>query len=554
MTGNLLDAIKTDRRKIMAGAAALGLAGGLAGLSRAAAFADMSPGAPVDTSAGRVRGFVENDVHVFRGIPYGAPTGGQARFKAPRPCEPWTGVKNAFAWGFDAPQPPSANPSSEYQLALGIGSLQRAQSEDCLYLNLWTPDIDNRRRPVMVWLHGGGFARGSGAAANTDGAALAAHGDVVVITVNHRLNTLGCTYLDHLGGEEFSGSGNASVLDLVLALEWVRDNVSRFGGDPGNVTIFGFSGGGQKVSTLMAMPAARGLFHRAIVQSGQTPRLLNAEQASEHTDRLFRYLGIARGDLAALQAVPVDRVVAGFAAISNEPPVQIWGLPARFSPLVDGTSIPHHPVAPEAVALTANVPVMIGSIRDEMAHWTLVWHPDADRWDFAAVGQRLGEYLGERAPAVLAGYRRIHPQASPWDLFTLITADYPTRFNSIRLADLWNATGGAPTYMYRVDWQTPVMDGRLKAPHGMEVAMIFRNVGTDANVNGGGPDAVALSNAISDAWIAFARHGDPSTQALAWPAYETRQRQTMLFDRTSRAVSDPGGDERRFLETVAPPL
>lgn len=514
-------------------------------------------GPPTPTSAGALRGLVENGIHVFRGIPYGAPTGGTARFKPPRPADPWTGAREAISWGFEAPQGnydgPPATLHNEIDLALHPGTLQRAQSEDCLYLNVWTPALDQGARPVMVWLHGGGFAGGSGARLATGGGNLAAQG-AVVITVNHRLNTLGCTYLDDIGGEEFAGSGNVAMLDLVLALRWVKDNIDRFGGDPGNVTIFGFSGGGQKVSTLLAMPSAKGLFHRAIIQSGSTPLLLDRDQAADHTDRLFRRLGLAKGDIAGLQAAPVGKLVEAFRVISAEPPTQTWGLPARFSPVVDSRVIPHHPIHKDAIALHPDVPVMIGSMREEMSHWSLVWNPNLEAAGMEAIEAELAKYLSEDAAPVLAGYREIHPEMPPWDLFTLISADYPTRFNAIRIVERRLAEIPAPHFMYRVDWQTPVLNGRLKAPHGTEVAMIFRNVEEDAGVNGGGEEARALSEQMSAAWLAFARTGDPSTSTLPWPSYDIHRRPTMLFDRNSQVAEDPGGAERKLLQRLLRPI
>lgn len=512
-------------------------------------------GQPVETSSGKVRGLVIDGIHAFRGIPYGAPTGGKGRFRAPRPPEPWTGVLDTLGWGADAPQgsmatrqPVSDNP---YALIESDVSLQTVQSEDCLVLNVWTPDAGNAgKRHVMLWLHGGGFVSGSASRAVHDGGNLAQHGDVVVVSCNHRLNALGYTFLDTIGGADFAGSGNVGMQDIILALRWIRDNIARFGGDPDNVTLFGYSGGGQKICTLMSMPSAKRLFHRAIVESGQNPRLLTRDEASETTDRLMKQLGLARNDIAALQAVPLERLLAAYQAVWTAPPRQLWGFPARFSPVVDGDLIPDHPIAPRSLALSSDIPLIIGNTREEMAAFTLMWEPHADAMTQADLLTRLTPYLGAHSDRILADYQRLHPGFSPWDLYALITADWPTRINSIRIAEARNALRTAPTFMYRVDWQTPVFGGRMKAPHGLEVPLAFRNVREDAGLNGGGADAFALSERVSDAWIAFARAGRPDTPTLAWPAYRTDQRETMLFDRECRLERDPGKEERLLLENI----
>lgn len=513
-------------------------------------------GPVVETRHGKLRGFIQDGIHAFRGIPYGAPTGGASRFRAPAPPASWSGVLNTLGWGASAPQGGSTGDrsiaTSKYALAEGDTSLQTFESEDCLSLNVWTPSvIDGARRPVMVWLHGGGFWSGTAATAVHDGENLSRYGDVVLVSCNHRLNAFGFTYLAEPG---FEASGNVGMLDIVLALQWVRDNIDRFGGDPSNVTVFGYSGGGQKVSTLMAMPQARGLFHKAIVQSGQTPRLLDRDQASDATRRLCERLGIDVGDAGALQSVPSDTLLAAQRAVIAEPPRQMWGFPSRFSPVVDGVIVPAQPLEQEALLLSADIPLMIGNTRQEMAAVTLSWEPGSDKMSYQDLPTKLAAYLGDKVTPVLAGYRRIYPTASPWDLFTLITADAPTRINSIRIAERRHRLGRAPVFMYRVDWQTPVFDGVFKAPHGLEVPLMFRNVQEAAGINGGGPEALALSEHLSAAWVAFARGGNPSTSKLRWPAYDLHHRATMVFDRETRVVQDPDRAARILLEQVGPQI
>ncbi|WP_206663441.1 carboxylesterase/lipase family protein [Aurantiacibacter suaedae] len=507
------------------------------------ARAQGSLGVPVETASGKIRGFLDDGVNVFRGIPYGT----AERFKAAVSPEPWTGVRDMLGWGFDAPQGRSAPHQNAFSLVASDKSLQQAQSEDCLALNVWTSTLDaNARRPVMVWLHGGGFVSGSASTAVHDGRNLARDAEVVVVSLNHRLNVLGFTHLDD---PEFADSGNAGMLDITLALRWVQENIARFGGDPDNVTVFGYSGGGQKVSTLLAMPGARGLFHKAIVQSGQNPLLLSRDQAAGNTRALYAELGLTQGDARGLQSVALPSLMAAFSRVWTAPPRQTWGFPARFSPLVDGRIVPAHPY--EAVDLSADVPLIIGSMREEMAGFTLMMDPEAFRMSLADLAARLEPYMGTETAQVIEGYRAIYPDFSPWDLYALISADAPTRINSILIAERRHALGAAPTFMYRVDWQTRVFDGLMKAPHGLEVPLVFRNVEEDSGLNGGGEDAFALSQDLSDAWVSFARSGRPDTPRHPWPAYDSSTRSTMLFDRQTRVESDPGAAERRLLDGFA---
>jgi para-nitrobenzyl esterase len=426
------------------------------------------------------------------------------------------------------------------------------ESEDCLRLDVWTPSADPEKRPVMVWFHGGGFAVGSAAGLWQDGGNLARHGNVVVVSVNHRLNVLGHLYLDLLD-EQFAGAGNAGLLDLVLALTWIKDNIGRFGGDPENVTIFGQSGGGQKVSMLLAMPAAAGLFHKAIIQSGPAPRALESAYAADMAQRLLVKLRIGKGELRRLQDIPLAQIMSAYFQVFRETGgYGVLGILQGFAPVVDGKYLFEHPFQGQAPSTSADVPLLIGTTRTEMTFYTLLQDPGADRMDEPSLRARLQVLFGADVGLVYDAYRTNHPSLSTWERYALITSDWPTRLYSVWIAEQKARLQRAPVFMYRTDWQTPVMDGKLMAPHAIDLSIVLDDTAYTTSFDGGGPSVRRLSQQMSGSWVAFARRGDPNIRALpAWPRYEPDAgRATMLYDRECRVVNDPDGADRSALDRI----
>jgi para-nitrobenzyl esterase len=417
-------------------------------------------------------------------------------------------------------------------------------SEDCLVLNVWTPALDGRRRPVMFWCHGGAFIAGSGSSAWYDGTKLCRKGDVVVVTINHRLGAFGYLHLEDLGSQ-FASSGNAGMLDIVAALEWVRENIANFGGDPDNVTIFGESGGGAKVSVLMAMPAARGLFHKAIIQSGPAVAMMSRDDGTATAKQVLDELGISANRVDELRHIDAKRLLNAQIAVLKKVNLMSFANRRRvgFNPVIDGRNLPAGPFAPAAPAVSARVPLMIGTNKDEMTLFFAL-APWMEGMDDAGLRERVRMFVGERGNSLIEHYKRARPFDAPRDLMMAIATDAGMRIPSLTIADRKLALNGAPVFVYLFTWETPVLGGRLKSPHALEIPFVFDTL-ESAPLTGDSPARQALAEKMSQTWLTFARSGNPNNRAIPqWPAYSEAERPTMIFDNECQVVNDPYRQER----------
>ena len=506
-----------------------------------AAAARADPGVIAKTTYGQVRGAGNDGVILFKGIPYAGSPAGENRFKAPPKLSPWTGVRDALVYGEQAIQPPDPAWPKTWKPA--------PASEDCLFLNIWTPGVaDGKKRPVMFYSHGGGFAGGNGGAEVTpqnlshDGFALAKNYDVVVVTHNHRLGLLGFLYLGDLLGDEFAASGAAGMLDIVAALEWVRDNIEAFGGNPDNVMIWGESGGGTKTATLTAMPAAQGMFHKASVESNPTLRLTPRDQASELARTVLAKLGVSGKKARDVLKVPAHRIAEVQKQLAG-------GDPMVFGPSVDGHYIPAHPYDPVAPAMSAKIPMIVGSNKDETIAFFRQIRPEVFSLDEAGMRKLLSLILSNNTDRIVDVYRRSRPAASPTDLYIAITSALMMWNVAITMAERKVALRGAPVYMYLFAYESEVpvsssIKYPLKAAHAMEMAFKFDHPDNNSEA-GKRPERYQAAKKMSAAWAAFARSGDPSHPGIPkWPAYTLEQRATMILDAECKVVNDPYREER----------
>ena len=488
----------------------------------------------VDTSSGIVRGTVNTGVKIFRGIRYGADTGGKNRFMPPRKPAPWTGARNCIGYGPISPQTASGFRSDYSQLIqwdkhIGTGGM----NEDCLSLNIWTPGVnDNAKRAVLVSFHGGGWATGSGNGPMYDGGQLALLGDVVVVTVNHRLASFGYTHLAAVGApEEFKLAGVCGVMDMVASLEWVRDNIAAFGGDPSRVMIFGQSGGGSKVSTLLATPAAKGLFHRAVVQSGSTLRLIADADAEKSADLFLKKLGVSRARIADIQQLSWEQLLTA----------QVESTGAAFTPVVDGKYLTHHPFDPTAPAESRDVPVIIATTLEDAALRLTNWELTD-----SGLTALLNERFKGKAEEILALYRPVTAGKTPYLVQAQVFTDTQGRSRATTQAERKAGQGGAPAWLYIWEWATPAFDGKLGAVHGHDVDASF-NLYRNGICGTGDKTGRLMAKRLASTFVAFAKTGKPDNDQIPrWPAYDATTRATMVFDAETRVVNDHRSAIRKY--------
>jgi para-nitrobenzyl esterase len=569
--GKPVSRVRTSRRALFQGVAVF--TAGIANGQEKAAPPALKPSATaprppvVETTAGKVRGYYLNGVYAFKGVPYGAPTSGALRFQRAAKPEPWAGIRSSIYYGHACPytgnnwgEPNDNKPhNSEDSFLLYRG---HQAGEDCLRANVWTSGLGSGKRPVVVYMHGGGFHGGDGDGLLAyDGENLAHRNDVVVVTHNHRLNVFGYLDLSEVGGEEYADSANVGLLDLVALLQWVHDNISAFGGDPNNVTIFGQSGGGGKVCALMAMPEAKGLFHKAVIQSGAYLKFARPEMMTPLGPAVLAELGISRSQVSRIRDVPISKLVdaattAMRKAVANKPAGK-WLEWPEWVPKIDGRILPAHPFDPVASPLSAHVPLIVGTNLNEYV--TGLDNPERDTLTEEQLASYASQKWGAKAKDIIEAYRKEYPKATPFQLWAAASAAgwypitraptfYPARLNAQTLCERKAAQKAAPVYQYIFSWVPPILDGKPGTYHACEIAYVFDNIDRCVRQTGAGPVALALSTKVSRAWVQLARTGNPNHPGLPrWPAYDAEKRAVMFFDQPCYVKNNPEGEGLKLI-------
>lgn len=496
-----------------------------------------------NTSYGKVKGFVLRGIHVFRGIPYGADTSGENRFMPPKPPQPWEKIRPVVFYGNSAPQDIYDRSPESYGVFVDHWNYD-VLSEDCLRLNIWTPALDGNKRPVLVWLHGGGFSRGNGIEQDGyDGENIARYGDIVYCSINHRLGPLGFSDFSSVGGEEFANSGNVGMLDIVAALRWVNDNIENFGGDPANVTVMGQSGGGSKVCNIASMPAAKGLVHKGIALSGESVAGGNQEYTRKLGEYILKEAGLNANQLKQLQQMPwkeyIDIANRASSKLAKE------GLQMKrggFGPIADGINIPVGDYFNPEDASLPNIPMIFCSTFHE-------WNPDRDNPEFedisfVEVTEKIKDSYGDKSKEIVDAYAKQFPEARPIEIWAMIVSN---RRGIVNAAST-KLKQGSPVYMAWFGWQSPLFDGRHRAFHCIDISFWFLNTDLMITHCGGGTRPRKLSAKMADALIHFMRTGDPNTSQLpAWPMFTSENGETMILNDTCEVKNNPDGDARKVL-------
>lgn len=485
----------------------------------------------VNTHTGKVQGKKVENVYVWKGIPYAKPPVGRLRFQPPEQPEPWEDVRDATSFGQTAMQPSS-------EMMRFLGDSPEGSSEDCLYLNVWSPAADDKRRPVMVWIHGGAFMYGSGSSETYDGQSFAQTGDVVIVTLNYRLGVFGFLHLAESGGETFAQSGNCGLLDQIAALKWVQDNIASFGGDPDNVTVFGESAGAMSIGALLATKEANGLFQKAILQSGAASNVLPSKVAAKRAKQILAELDINDDEVEKLYNISAEKLVKASEAVP----------PMSLGPVVDGSVITEQPLQTIANGSAKNVPILIGTTEDEYRLFTFV-DPSWRNLDEESVEKRFKAAFGKKWSQIAEQVKgekltqELFEKLMTWQVFT-----YP----AIALSEA-RIKQGEKVYMYRFDYKSTAFGGGLKSCHALELPFVWNTVHNQRTTafTGDVPERFTIAEQMHDAWIAFAKHGNPAIAQLPeWPSYEQESRATMHFDLETTVQRDPAKEQRQLWTQV----